>query len=360
MWKIHRYYLKEVSISSILTFSVLFGVVLISVVYRGIDRAQGFGIWAIAKTTLFMAADTIPHLLSISLLFATVLCFARASQDKEITAIRSAGISPRVALSSAMMVGIVFSLASSYAFHYVIPWAHFYKYRVVANELRAVILTTGLGDDNIKLQGRISMTWEKDLGQGRFEDVYINVLKDDAEGAGGGVLGQQGIYRAKMASLLADLENENLTLRIEDLYDPVSGAQLGELSLSVNLRAIVEGGGRRRESERDMTSVQLLSEVNLGIHSSPGGAEYTVHRRGCFALMPFLFAPLGFCIGVLARDRGRVFALVLSMAPLMLFYLSDLLGAEILQRIDLPILGWLPAMVVFLLGLPFCWRLLRF
>ncbi|MHC5063866.1 MAG: LptF/LptG family permease, partial [Planctomycetota bacterium] len=94
MWKLHRYYLKEVTISSILTFSVLFGVVLISVVYRGIDRAQGFGIWAIAKTTMFMAADTIPHLLSISLLFATVLCFARASQDKEITAIRSAGISP--------------------------------------------------------------------------------------------------------------------------------------------------------------------------------------------------------------------------------------------------------------------------
>jgi lipopolysaccharide export LptBFGC system permease protein LptF len=265
-------------------------------------------------------------------------------------------------MTSALMVGILFSLASSYAFHYVIPWAHFYKYRVVASELRAVILNTGLGDDNIRLQGRISMTWERDLGQGRFEDVYINVLKEAEEGdsVGGGVLGRKGIYRAKSASLLADLEQENLTLRIEELYDPVSGAQLGELSLSVNLRTIVEGRGRRRESERDMTSVQLLSEVNLGIHDSPGGAEYTVHRRGCFALMPFLFAPLGFCIGVLARDRGRVFALVLSMAPLMVFYLTDLLGAEILQAIDVPMLGWLPALVVFLLGLPFCWRLLRY
>ncbi len=360
MWKLHRYYLKEVTISSILTFSVLFGIVLISVVYRGIDRAQGFGMWAIAKTTLFMAADTIPHLLSISLLFATVLCFARASQDKEITAIRSAGISPRVAMTSALMVGILFSLASSYAFHYVIPWAHFYKYRVVASELRAVILNTGLGDDNIRLQDRLSMTWEKDLGQGRFEDVYINVLREAEEVTGSGVLGRKGIYRAKSASLLADLEQENLSLRIKELYDPVSGAQLGELSLSVNLRSIVEGRGRRRESERDMTSVQLLSEVKLGIHESPGGAEYTVHRRGCFALMPFLFAPLGFCIGVLARDRGRVFALVLSMAPLMLFYVSDLLGAELLQAVDLPILGWLPALVVLLVGTPFCWRLLRF
>ena len=140
MWKLHRYYLREVTINSLLTFLVLFGIVLISVIYRGISQAQGFGIWAMAKTTMFMAADTIPHLLAISLLFATVMCFARASQDREITAIRSAGISPRVALTSALLVGIVFSLVASLAFHYDaigsvlsrIPNSHLYSSLLVS------------------------------------------------------------------------------------------------------------------------------------------------------------------------------------------------------------------------------------
>ena len=41
MWKIHRYYLKELTTNSVVTFLVLFGIVLTATVYRGIDRAQG-------------------------------------------------------------------------------------------------------------------------------------------------------------------------------------------------------------------------------------------------------------------------------------------------------------------------------
>ena len=95
MWKIHRYYLREVTVSALLTFLVLFGIVLIASVSRGIDRAQGGNLLSAALITFYWAADTFPHLLAISLLIATVLTFARASQDREITALRAAGISPR-------------------------------------------------------------------------------------------------------------------------------------------------------------------------------------------------------------------------------------------------------------------------
>src|SRR5690606_7493356 len=114
MWKLHRYYLKEVSISAAITLTVLFGIVLVSLVYRAINLTQGFGLLALAKTTFYFTADTLTHLLPISLLFATVLTFARASQDREITAVRSAGISPRVAMVPALLIGILFSLIASW------------------------------------------------------------------------------------------------------------------------------------------------------------------------------------------------------------------------------------------------------
>ena len=41
MWRLHRYYLKELAVNAAITFIVLFGVVLISLVYRGIQRSQG-------------------------------------------------------------------------------------------------------------------------------------------------------------------------------------------------------------------------------------------------------------------------------------------------------------------------------
>ena len=114
MWKLHRYYLKEVTTTGLLTFLVLFGIVLVASVSRGVDRAQGGNLLSAAMITFFWAADTFPHLLAISLLVSTVLTFARASQDREITAIRAAGVSPRTPMVAALIIGLAFSVVPVY------------------------------------------------------------------------------------------------------------------------------------------------------------------------------------------------------------------------------------------------------
>ena len=89
MWKIHRYYLKEIAVNALLTFTVLFGIALISLIYKGIRLVSGGDLIDAAITTLLLAADILPHLLTFSVMFATVLTFARASQEREITALRA-------------------------------------------------------------------------------------------------------------------------------------------------------------------------------------------------------------------------------------------------------------------------------
>ena len=137
MQKLHRYYLGEVAISVALTFVVLFGVVMISMLARGIERAQGGDLLDAATIMFLWAVDTFPHLLTMSLLIGTVLVFARASQDREITAIRSAGISPRMPMTAALLVGVLFSLLGMYAMHQLIPAAHG-KGRVLISETMLV------------------------------------------------------------------------------------------------------------------------------------------------------------------------------------------------------------------------------
>ena len=114
MWRLHRYYLKELAVNAAITFLVLFAVVLISLVYRGIQRSQGGGLLDAAMITLFFALDALPHLLTISFLIATVVTYTRAAQARELVAIRAAGISPRVPMTAAVLVGLFLSVGASF------------------------------------------------------------------------------------------------------------------------------------------------------------------------------------------------------------------------------------------------------
>ncbi len=345
MWKLHRYYLKEVAANAFLTFAVLFGIVLVAMVYRGIDRAKGADLVSAAAITFFYAADTFPHLLTISLLMASVLAFARASQDREITAIRAAGISPRVPMVSAVLIGLLFSIGGSYAQHYMIPWAHYYKYRVTSEIIRNFLVNTQMSGNKVAF-GRTVITWERDDERGHLHDVLIRRP------------GQ--LISAKEAWLDLSADGETMTLATEklELLHGATGRLSGRSGLSFSMREFNEGK-RRNEGDKDITSDQLLAEVERGVHENPGGARYTVHQRSCFALMPFLLTPIGFCIGVLARDRGRMTAILFAMVPLVLFYGCVLIAPSLVRSWDQPWLAWLPAMVIGLLGAPFCWRLLR-
>ena len=352
MWKLHRYYLRDVGMSAVLSFLVLFGIVLVASVSRGIDRAQGGNLLSAALITFYWAADTFPHLLAISLLVATVLTFARATQDREITAIRAAGISPRVPMVSAMIVGLLLSVLGSWAHHYLIPKAHYNKYRVVGEALREFITDTGMSGGKIAIGGFFLSFLEKDE-DGHFHEVVIKL------NSGNGQLEAGTAYLASEAWLDLSPDGETLYLMLRHTRDAAGRLNLHQtLRIGVPIRDLTEGS-LRHAGDKDLTSDQLLANVARGLHANPQEARYTVHRRACFALMPALFAPLGFCLGVFARDRGRMTAVLFAMVPLILFYTSVMIAPSLMRVTQSPLVAWMPAAVVAVLGLPFCWRLLR-
>jgi lipopolysaccharide export LptBFGC system permease protein LptF len=358
MWKIHRYYLRELSVSVVLVFLVLFGTALLMSVPQAIGRAQGGNLLAAAMITVLYAVDAIPHLLAMAILFATVLTFARASQNREITALRAAGVSPRVPMVAALLVGLSASLLVGYATHYLIPWAHFHKYRVIGDAIRSFYLQTEMSGDRMAFGGFL-MTWKSRDENGRFRDVVVKIGSGSGDGepavrsAGPG----RGVFYADEAWLkLGDL-GESIGLQFENMRSLRMG-NVGRFTIWVDLRALT-AEVRRDESDKDLASDQLLSEVMRGVHENPDGARFTVHRRSSFALMSFLFAPIGFCIGVLARDRGRMTALLFGMVPLVLFYGCVMIAPELVRFVDWPPIGLLPVFVLGLTGIPFCWRLLK-
>src|SRR5688572_27756750 len=351
MWKLHRYYLKELVVNAGITFLVMFAVVLVSLIARGIQRAQGGGLWDWALITLFWAFDSFPHLLTIAFLIATVLTFTRASQDRELVAIRAAGLSPRVPMTAAVLVGISLSVIGSLALHYVIPDVHFRKYRVIAEAVRSTFVNLKLGSDRIKLldTGYV-MTFRKHEGYEYLDCMLYCPANRTLRNLKSPIL-----HVDKIAILVHE---EEISIVLSGVQDPIGGTVLNDLPISFSLHDL-HTRERREDSNDDVRSDQLLAEVLRGVHRAPHEALYTIFRRCCFALMPALLAPIGYCIAEFARERGRMVALVLALVPLALFYLGEVLGARLLATTQNPWCGWLPAVLLLAGGVPLCWRQLR-
>lgn len=359
MWKLHRYYLKELGINFGITFLVLFAVVLVSLVTRGIQRSEGGGLLDALLITVLFALDAFPHLLSITFLVATVLTFTRASQDRELLAIRAAGIGPHVPMMPALLIGLTLSVIGSFANHYVIPDVHYHKYRVIADVVRNVFTNLKLGSDRIPIldTGYVLTFRERDgrdyvdctlycPGDGRIERINSPIVRVD---------------RVSIPPIGED--SETIDIILSGIRDPIpetigQAEFRGEVTFRLGLHDIADRG-RRADRNEDLRSDQLLGEVMRGVNPVPNEAIYALFRRCCFSLMPALLAPIGYCIAELMRARGRVLALTVALLPIAVFYLGEVFGARLLRATANPWSAWLPLVLLVVLGGPLCWRQLR-
>jgi len=189
---------------------------------------------------------------------------------------------------------------------------------------------------------------------GHFHEVVIKLNSRST-----GQLEAGTAYLASEAWLDLSPDGETLYLMLRHTRDAAGRLNLLQtLRIGLQLRDLTDKS-LRHAGDKDLTSDQLLANVLRGVDEDPEQARYTVHRRACFAAMPALFAPVGFCIGVLARDRGRMTAVLIAMLPLIIFYASVMIAPNLMRTFESPLSAWTPAVVVAVIGLPFCWRLLR-
>lgn len=353
MWKLHRYYLKELAINAGITFVVMFAIVLVSTVYRGIQSAQGGGLFDVLLIVLFMTLDAVPHLVTVGFLIATVLTFTRAAQDRELIAIRAAGISPSVPMAAAVLVGITLSVLGSFALHYVIPEVHYRRYRVIPEIVRRVVTQLQLDSDRIPIGDTDWIMTFRRQDEAGYHDCTVYGPRPIPST-------RSSIVHVDLVSILPPAEDsDQLVVALTGIHDPVGGLDAaGPIPIAFSAREML-GGRRRDDRGDDMRSDQLIAEVMRGLQADSLYSIYTLLRRCCFALMPALLAPIGFCIAEFSRERGRVFALALSLVPLVLFFAGEVVGARLLLSTRDPWCAWLPLVLLGVFGVPLCWRQLR-
>ena len=248
-----------------------------------------------------------------------------------------------------------------WALHYEIPWAHHERFRIIASLYKGEIDVMLRGEDHFEFGDGGVMVWrrrERKAGVNNYYDVSIYARENKLAAVFPTTKGPKGnLVTARRVWFEPD-DSGGVTMNCEGLFMPTSRFFLG--SLAIGLGADSLGVRRRRDVDvKDLQSDTLLSEVYQGVHQDPGFARYTVHRRSCFALLPFLLAPIGFCLGLLGKDRGRVLAMSLCMIPLGLVYTADFMSESLVRKTQIEWIGWSPAILIVCLGVPFCRHVLR-
>ncbi|MDP7560187.1 MAG: LptF/LptG family permease, partial [Planctomycetota bacterium] len=79
---------------------------------RATSTSQGAPLWVPLTLIPLLVGNALPYLIPATLLTAAVLTFGRMSADGEITALQTAGMTPRQILRPAFLFGITLALLS--------------------------------------------------------------------------------------------------------------------------------------------------------------------------------------------------------------------------------------------------------
>jgi lipopolysaccharide export system permease protein len=95
---------------------------------------HGVGIKTILQIMLYLSVSFLPVILPMSLLFSVLLTYSRLSNDSEIVALKSLGLSMLQLTVPAILLAAAATLMSAQTSFYLGPWGN-RKFEVLINEL---------------------------------------------------------------------------------------------------------------------------------------------------------------------------------------------------------------------------------
>src|SRR5690606_20469851 len=121
-----RYIFFETLPGFILGMSVFVGIIVLLPILRLTDFAisHGVDLATLAEIIGYVCISMLPALFPMSLLFAILLTYGRLSNDSEIIAMKSSGLSMTTILAPAMILAIFVAVISAQTSFYLAPWGN--------------------------------------------------------------------------------------------------------------------------------------------------------------------------------------------------------------------------------------------
>ncbi len=343
---LQRYVLQELSRVWLLAFAAMTLVFTLAV---GLQRLHQVGVSfsLLLKVLPLLALRVFPYTLPIAAVLAATLVYGKLSADREILALRAAGVHLGRIILPALLLGVGLSLLSTFLTLVVIPES---KYRVsMLARAEVTELLESLLAGRIDRISRFRFCDFQTTPEGKMQRVIV--------------IQYQGRTRVRRIRALeavphVELDQGRLTFRLKD----GSITSLPSLNTSLNTskidfdsyEAVIPLTGMQRSPKIKELPVNKLSQAIRNLRGEEKlQAQVELHGRFALGLAPLLFLLVGAPIGIIAKQAHMLGAFALCCLPVFLVYYPLMMLMEVLSsegRALPQVAAWVPAAVLALIG----------
>lgn len=297
--------------------------------------------------------------LPMAVLAGVIIGFARMGSDSEIVAMRAAGIGTWSMLWPVLIVGLVFTISTTYINLKEAPQAaQGLRRAALQGALRKLDSPVDPRTFTTDIPGYVIYVRDGDKTAGIWGRVFIYEQQRD---------GSTRIVTARSGRIDSSGDRSELVLNDAvglDTPAPEGGGKaqyvvehLDQLRVAIDTgRATILASIQRPKNGPDeMQWRDLRGLTSAGSASERREAARMLHKRLAFSVSPLVFAFLGGALGLRVRRGGRGIGVLLSLLLMIVYYVIFLLGESLVRAAIVPPLvgSWMATAVMLLLGFVF-------
>ena len=295
--------------------------------------------------------------LPIAVLAGVMIGFARMGSDSEIVAMRAAGVGTWTLLWPVLLIGLVFTLATTYIQLEEAPRAARHLKRAgLQSALRKLDSPVEPRTFNTEIPGYVIYVRDGDKALGTWGRVFIYSQEPD---------NSYRIVTARSGRIDSSLEKSELVLSDAVATTVRTSAEADKrsyilerldqfrLSIKTGREEILKRLNQQETDPEELDWNELKAQTASTKIEEKRAGQRTLNRRLALSVSPFLFALLGGAIGMRVRRGGRGIGVLMALLIVIVYYLVSLLG-ESLARVGTisPLVGgWAATALLLLLSL---------
>lgn len=346
---IHNYLYKEIilltaSIVSLLTF-LLVALELFKAIQ--VIMYNDLPLWITAKFVLLLIPFVLTLTIPTGLLAAVMIVFGRMSSDRELLALKAAGIGLAPIVAPVIVIAFILTAINFWLIASVNPECR-KEYNGIKHEIATnnpmVLLTPEVIVD--KIPGWRIYFAKKDKNE--LQDVILWQMDDRGH--------IQASLRAERATIELDLEHQQLLMTLineraeqygsdGDVTKVQPGSHGGQMVLGVSLNSFYEKVQRRLA----WMTLPEIQEVILSMQSAPTGEEASpylteLQARVAFSISCLTFVIVGIPLAIQTQRRETSFGVLIAIGIVALYMLLDAVGKALKAKAGLypELIIWTP------------------
>ena len=316
--------------------------------------SKGVGLWAVLKVFAHLLPSFLVLTLPIAGIIASITAFGRLSLDKELVAMRAAGLSLLRLARPVMLFALMVFMLTLWLAQYGQPWSSTNLKKVALNLLRdQLVLALERGSFTETIPGMTIYVSER--GYEPSGGIFIS----DARNAD-----DPRIIVANAYNVLIDSSTEQVALRLRDGVihsrpDEIDQYQLASFS-SYDLKLSLNQSGYTAVEERPSYH-QLIDRLNQSQWRDPTALRRLTefYKDMAFPTASLILCMLGVPVGIVSKRSGRIGGFAVGVAVIIAYYVMNV-SCEFLVTATVipPFAGaWAPNGVFLLITLTLFYRM---